>query len=144
MADFEGNGRKRLIEAEEEDDTLFPVRGKSCSTKAMPALGKKFSTYKQFALASLDEIYTPQCLESAYRFAATTLESAVLINDGSGNFTFGKLPRVTQISPGFGVQLTEIDGDGNADAIIAQNFFSPQAETSNLRRGPEPSVVGQW
>ena len=140
--DFEGNGRKRLIEAEEENDTLFPVRGKSCSTNAMPSLAKKYDTYKQFAIASLEDIYTPKCLNSAYRFAATSLESTVLINDGKGHFTFGELPRITQISPGFGVQLTEIDGDGNADAIIAQNFFSPQAETGNFDGGLSQLLLG--
>ena len=140
--DFEGNGRKRLVEAEEENDTLFPVRGKSCSTKAMPSLGDKYGTYKDFAIASLEDIYTPKCLNEAYRFAANTLESTVLINDGLGHFTFGKLPRIAQISPGFGVQLTEVNGDGNADAIIAQNFFSPQAETGNFDGGLSQLLLG--
>ena len=141
--DFEGNGRKRLIEAEEEDDTLFPVRGKSCSTKAMPSLGKKYGSYKDFALASLEDIYTPQCLQSAFRFDANSLESMVLINDGKGNFTFQSLPRVVQISPGFAVYLTEIDGDGNADAVITQNFFSPQLETGNFDGGLSQMLKGQ-
>ncbi len=140
--DFEGDGKNRLVEAEEEDDTLFPVRGKSCSTRAIPSLARKFGTYKQFALASLEDIYSPECLDAAHRFAATTLESSVLINDGKGHFTFQSLPRLAQISPGFAVQLTEIDGDGNADAIIAQNFFSPQAETGNYDGGLSLLLLG--
>ncbi|MDB4766927.1 CRTAC1 family protein, partial [bacterium] len=141
--DFEGNGRKRLIEAEEEDNTLFPVRGKSCSTKAMPSLANKYGTYKDFALASLEDIYTPQCLESAFRFDANSLETVVLINDGTGGFTFQSLPRIVQISPGFAVHLTEIDGDGNADAVITQNFFSPQLETGNFDGGLSQMLKGQ-
>ncbi|MDA7916939.1 FG-GAP-like repeat-containing protein [Akkermansiaceae bacterium] len=140
--DFEGNGKKRLIEAEEEGETLFPVRGKSCSTAAMPSLGKKFGTYKAFALASLEEIYTPESLKSADRFAVDTLESGVLINDGRGHFKFQALPRIAQISPGFGVQLMEVDGDGNADVIIAQNFFSPQLETGNCDGGLSLLLLG--
>jgi hypothetical protein len=140
--DFEGNGKKRLIEAEEEDNTLFPVRGKSCSTNAIPSLAKKFDSYKLFALSSLEEIYTPKCLNSAHRFAATTLESTALINDGSGRFTFLPLPRLAQISPGFGVQLTEVNGDGYADALIAQNFFSPQPETGNFDGGLSLLLLG--
>jgi len=141
--DFEGNGKKRLIEAEEEDDTLFPVRGKSCSTNAMPSLGKKYESYKSFALSSLEDIYTPQCLNSANRFAANTLESSALINDGSGHFTFRPLPRLAQISPGFAVQLTEVNGDGHADAVIAQNFFSPQPETGNFDGGLSVLLLGK-
>lgn len=140
--DFEGNGRKRLVEAEEEDNTLFPVRGKSCSTNAIPSLGKKFDSYKLFALSSLEDIYTPKCLDSAHRFSANTLESSVLINDGSGHFTFRPLPRFAQISPGFAVQLTEVNGDGYADALIAQNFFSPQSETGNFDGGLSVLLLG--
>ncbi len=140
--DFEGNGKKRLVEAEEEGETLFPLRGKSCSTAAMPFLGKKFGSYKSFALASLEDIYTPECLETAERFSVNTLESGVLLNDGKGHFKFQALPRIAQISPGFGVQVTEVNGDGNADVIIAQNFFSPQLETGNCDGGLSLLLLG--
>ena len=113
--DFEGNGRRRLVEAEFESDTLFPVRGKSCSTHDMPVLGERFETYHDFALASVAEIYTPQCLESAHRFAANTLASGVLLNDGTGRFEFHPLPRIAQIAPAFGVSVTEVDSDGLPD-----------------------------
>ncbi|MEM7317337.1 MAG: FG-GAP-like repeat-containing protein, partial [Planctomycetota bacterium] len=51
--DFENSGRSRLVEAEFEDETLFPVRGKSCSTRAMPFLGDKYNKFHDFAVASL-------------------------------------------------------------------------------------------
>jgi hypothetical protein len=57
--DFEGQGRATLVEAEHEDTVLHPVRGKSCSTRAMPFLGKKFTTYRDFAQATLGEITRP-------------------------------------------------------------------------------------
>ncbi|MCA9189710.1 MAG: VCBS repeat-containing protein, partial [Planctomycetales bacterium] len=46
--DFSGDGQRHLIEAEFEDTTLFPVRGKSCSTNAMPHLANKFPTFHDF------------------------------------------------------------------------------------------------
>lgn len=124
--DFERNGKMRLVEAEYEDETLFPIRGKSCSTRAMPHLVDKFASYRDFAMASLQEIYTPDCLGEAHRYAATTLSSGLLINDGSGRFSFRELPRLAQISPGFGVVLTEVNGDGFPDLYLVQNFFSPK------------------
>ena len=113
--DFDGTGNMNLIEAEFEDESLFPVRGRSCSSNAIPSLRQKFDSYKSFALAELDEIYETQRLENAHRFAATTLESGVLINDGSGRFEFRPLPRLAQVAPSFGVVLTELDGDGHCD-----------------------------
>jgi hypothetical protein len=133
--DFENNGAMRLVEAEYEDEHLFPIRGKSCSTKAMPSLGGKFTTYKSFALADLNKLYSKKCLNDAHRFAVTTLESGVLINDGKGRFTFKPLPRLAQIAPGFGVVFTEIDGDGRPDLCLVQNFYSPQAETGQMDGG---------
>ncbi len=133
--DFEGTGKFSLVEGKFEGATLFPVRGRSCSSNRMPFIADKFPTYKAFALAPLQDIYTPSKLKDAHRFAATMLESVVLINDGRGSFTVKPLPRVAQVSPGFGVVLTELDGDGHVDLCIAQNFFTPQIETPRMAGG---------
>ena len=64
--DFEQSGHRHLIEAEYEDNQLFPIRGRSCSSQAMPFLRKKFKTYHEFALADLDDLYTERCLDDAH------------------------------------------------------------------------------
>ena len=133
--DFERNGRMRLVEAEFEDETLFPIRGKSCSTHAMPFLGNKYKSYRDFALADLSDLYSDECLKESHRFAATTLESGVLINDGNFRFRFAPLPRLAQISPSFGVAISELNGDTSPDLLIAQNFHSPQVETGKMDGG---------
>ena len=107
----------------------------SCSTQAVPALSERFPTFKRFALASLQEIYTPQRLEDAQRFEANTLESGILINNGHGELTFRPLPRLAQASPAFGVVLSDVDGDGALDLYLTQNFFSPQPETGRMDGG---------
>ena len=141
--DFEGTGRMRLVEAEYEDGHLFPIRGKSCSTRAMPFLGQKFQTYKSFALAELPELYTLECLNKSHRFAATTLESGVLVNDGKGRFAFRPLPRLAQIAPAFGVVITEVNGDTRPDVYIVHNFFSPQLETGRMDGGLSLLLTGR-
>lgn len=133
--DLDGSGKTAIVEAEFEGNVCYPVRGKSCSTAAMPSLGKKFPTYNKFALASLKDIYTDARLSSAKRFEANELQSGVLINDGNARFTFLALPRLAQAAPGFGVALTDFDGDGHVDACVAQNFFGPQVETGNMDGG---------
>jgi hypothetical protein len=133
--DFDNSGTMNLVEAEFENDVLYPVRGRSCSSNAMPFLRQKFESYKSFALAELIEIYEPQCLETAQRFAVTTLESGVMINDGTGRFQFRPLPRIAQVAPAFGVVLTELNGDDDCDLYLAQNFFTPQLETGRMDGG---------
>lgn len=140
--DFEKNGRMRLVEAEYEDETLFPVRGKSCSTNAMPFLGNKYDKFHDFAVASLQEIYTPQNLESSHRYAANTLDSGIWINDGEGKFTFATLPTLAQAAPVFGVQFGHFNEDSHLDILLAQNFYGPQLETGRADGGVGVILAG--
>ena len=133
--DFEKNGNLQLVEAEYESGVLFPIRGKSCSSQAMPHLKTKFTTFQAFAKATLDEIYTPTNLDASHQFSVNTLESGLLINDGRGVFTFRPLPWMAQIAPCFGATVTDADADGHADVLLAQNFFGPQVETGRFDGG---------
>ena len=125
----------RLVEAGYEGSNLYPVRGKSCSTDAMPHLALNFDTFHKFASSSLGQIYSSRDLKSAHRYEVNSLESGVLINDGNGDFVFASLPQIAQAAPGFGAVLTEVDGDGNLDLYIVQNFFGPQPETGRMDGG---------
>lgn len=140
--DFGRNGKMSLVEAEFEDETLFPIRGKSCSTQAMPFLADRFKTYESFAAAPLEGLYTPECLSESHRFAATTLSSGVFINRGGQGFEFHPLPRLAQIAPSFGIVVTEVNGDGHADLFFVQNFFSPQWETGRMDGGLSLLLTG--
>ncbi len=130
-----GTGDERLIEAKYENGVLLPERGKSCSTAAIPILSSKFQTYKAFAVAGLEEIYSADRLNQSLNLSATTLESGLLINDGSARFTFQSLPRFAQLAPSQGAVITDFDGDGHVDLVLAQNDFSPQRETGRLDGG---------
>ena len=139
--DFESKGTLNIIEAEFEDETLYPVRGLSCSSNAMPHLVSKFDTYTSYALADLNEIYEPKCLNESKRYEANTLESGVFINDG-GKFTFKPFPRLAQVAPGFGVVAGDFDGDSYADLYAVQNFYGPQAETGRMAGGVSVLLKG--
>jgi hypothetical protein len=140
--DFGKQGKDCVVEAEYENDTLYPVRGRSCSSHAMPFLFDKFQTYRGFAGASLTDIYSPKTLSKSEQFAASELRSAILINDGKAHFTFQPLPRIAQIAPGFGVDFCDIDGDGHDDLYILQNFDGSQAETGRMAGGVSQLLKG--
>ena len=129
--DVDGSGKRNLVEAKFDRslNCLLPRRGLSCSSLAMPKLLQKVNTYESWASSALDEIYEKARLESALKLEATTLESVVLINDGEGRFTLQALPALAQIAPIYGIALSDFDGDGFTDAVLAQNFFPTQQET---------------
>ncbi|GAB5559728.1 MAG: VCBS repeat-containing protein [Synoicihabitans sp.] len=122
--DFEGTGTCEIVEAEYEGDSLFPVRGRSCSSRAMPSLTKKFPTFRDFGAALLPEIYAPDKLEESLRLSVTQLASGVFENLGNGRFEFTPFPRsAAQAAPVFGLAQT------GQHVLALQNFHGPQVET---------------
>ncbi|MDG2014394.1 MAG: FG-GAP-like repeat-containing protein, partial [Pirellulaceae bacterium] len=140
--DFDKNGTLDLVEAEYEGDICYPIRGRSCSSHAMPFLKEKFPTYHEFALADVGQIYSEDSLDDSLRYTANQLQSVLLVNDGSGKFELRALPRMVQISPGFGTALRDFNGDGNLDLCIAQNFMNPQPETGQMDGGLSTLLLG--
>ena len=133
-ADFDGNGTMDLVEAEYEGNAEFPMRGRSCSSNCMPFIAEKFGTFHEFALAEVSDIYDTD--EKATPFLEVTeLQSVIIWNDGENKFRIQPLPRMAQISPGFGVAASDINGDGHLDIFMTQNFFGPQPETGFMDGG---------
>lgn len=134
-SDFAGAGRIDIVEAHHEGEALVPVRGRSCSSHAMPFLKEKFTSYAAFARASLPEIYTPEKLNTSIQLQANTLATMLFLNDGKAGFTAAALPLLAQLAPASGVVLHDFDGDGHLDAVIPQGFYLAQRETGRLNAG---------
>ena len=123
FGDFDDNGTRDLVEAKYEGDNLLPVRGRSCSSQAMPFLAQKFPTYDQFASSLLKDIYPAEKLSTCGQLEATTLASSLLRNDGKGRFTIEELPRRAQLAPIFGmVALGDL-------LVCAENSYAGEPET---------------
>ncbi|MGI9245079.1 MAG: FG-GAP-like repeat-containing protein [Verrucomicrobiales bacterium] len=133
FGDVDGSGVRRILEAEHEGDKILPIRGLSCSSRAMPFLNEKAPKFHDFASATLSELYKD--LGKATRYEANTLSSGILVNDGAGAFEFRELPAMAQVAPVFGIALADTDADGILDIYLAQNDFSPQPETGRMDGG---------
>ncbi len=135
--DLDAGGKDHIIEAsfDEHSGDLLPRRGLSCSSRAMPSLLKITPTFEAFARSTVENLYTPKRVSSARRFEVNTLESMALINSGDGRFQWVKLPWLAQVAPVFGIVLGDLDADGFVDAVLAQNFYSPQQETGPMDGG---------
>ena len=112
----------------------------------MPIIKEKFPTYHDFAISSVEEIYTEDLLSSAEKLEVNELASGVLVNrtDVNGNisFEFQPLPRVLQASPVFGSSLCDVNGDGFLDLYAVQNFSGPQRETGYMHGGVSQLMLG--
>ena len=66
-----------------------------------------------------------------------------LLNDGTGVFTSLPLPTLAQVSPSYGVVVTEVNGDQHPDIYLVQNFFTAQVETGRMDGGMSLLLLGQ-
>jgi hypothetical protein len=140
--DFEGYGDFHIVEAAKVGDAMWPIRGRSSAINAIPTFAERFKTFHDFAVADLEDIYTPERLKESLKLEVNELRSGLLLNDGAGRFEFRPLPALAQVSPGFGVVFCYADDDSNVDLYLVQNFFSPQRETGRMDGGLSALLLG--
>lgn len=137
--DFDGSGLANIVEAyfveEQGKKTAYPRATFHDAHFAMPFVADRLQTYHNYASAPLTGIYPFEKLQSARRLVANCMDSSVFLNDGSGRFVREALPRLAQISPGFGIVLRDVDLDGRPDCLLVHNHFNPTEEIGEMAMG---------
>lgn len=142
-SDFGNKGELQLVEAKCKDGKLLPVRGRSCSTTAMPHLLKNAPSYTAFASKTLSELYTKDALTEATKLEANTLATMIFRNDGKGQFTAEPLSTLSQLAPVMSIALSDFNNDGKTDIALGQNFNAAQRETGRMNAGLSVILLGQ-
>ena len=132
--DFDSNGSNDIVLGYFNDDTLYPVRGRECSSEQIPGLAKIFPTYDDFGKATLRDVYGDK-LDNALHYQIDTFESSILYNNGSGDFSLVSLPVEAQSSPINGILAKDFDSDGALDLLLAGNLHVSEVETGRADSG---------
>lgn len=127
--DFDENGQLDIVLGYHDNQQLFPLRGRECSSDQMPYLKEKFPTYHEFGSANLNEVYGTKKLQEALHLKANTFASIIVQNEGNNNFNIIALPNRAQLSSVNGIITRDIDQDGHKDIIIAGNMYQSEIET---------------
>nr|WP_294946288.1 VCBS repeat-containing protein [uncultured Mucilaginibacter sp.] len=105
----------------------FPVQGRDDMLKQMISMKKKYTNFKSYATATMDDILTPEQRKGALRLKANMLKSCYIRNDGNGKFALIPLPVEAQVSVLNGMETGDFDGDGNLDVVMNGNDFGTEA-----------------
>ena len=124
VKDFDGNGSTEQVLAYKRDDKWYPLNGKDELGKQMPGIiNKRFTTYKDFAGKTLEQVFKADELEGSTQKTVNTFESVYVENRGKDGFVATALPREAQFSKVFAITAGDFDGDGKLDAICGGNFY---------------------
>lgn len=126
--DLNNDGKPEIILAKEIEGSLFPVRGKECSTEQLPMVSEKFTSFNEFANQDLFGIYGEE-LKEASKLQATMFESSVFLQN-ENDFEIKILPIEAQFSTVNGISISDINKDGSLDLILAGNMYESEIETT--------------
>lgn len=128
--DFDDNGTNDIVLGYYNNQDLFPLRGRECSSNQMPFIKEKFPTYDEFGLAKLRDIYSAEKLNIALHLKAHTFASVYLENLGNGQFSMIELPKQAQISSINNILIIDFNKDGLKDVLVAGNMYQSEIETT--------------
>jgi enediyne biosynthesis protein E4 len=133
--DFDGNGTIEALDNYFDPDTKnwMPWCPALTAMKATPWLQERFRNHQAFGMATVSDVVGDRA-SAAKVLEANWLETTVFLNRGK-NFEARVLPREAQCSPVFGISVADMDGDGNDDIFLAQNFFATDGDTSRYDAG---------
>jgi enediyne biosynthesis protein E4 len=107
----------------------YPTEGRDDMIKQMPGIRRQFPTYKSFALATIQDILSPEELKGALVLHANNFNSCYIENMGNGKFKMEPLPLQAQVAPIYGMVTGDFNGDGNLDLALCGNDYGTEVNT---------------
>lgn len=128
--DFDNNGSIDPVLAcyqresmESDEKRLYPVHFWDELNSQSPKFRKKFSSYKQYSKATINQVLTDDDLKGATVLEANTMASSYIENLGNGKFKMRPLPTSAQFAPVNGMVTTDLNNDNNLDILMVGNNY---------------------
>lgn len=128
-SDFDQNGHYDIVLAYPEEGTVYPLRGRECSSNQVPSIKEKFKSYHDFGQASIADIYGADQLSNALHKQVKNFASSYFENLGNGKFSVRPLPVMAQLSSVNDIQMLDANGNGKTDLLLAGNNYTAEVET---------------
>jgi hypothetical protein len=119
--DFDNNGSVDPVLCYYINGVSYPAASRDDITDQLPGLKKKFLEYKDYANATINDLFTEDQLKGADVLKAETMETVYLENTGNNGFAPHTLPLQAQYAPVYAIAATDINQDGKKDILLAGN-----------------------
>jgi hypothetical protein len=128
--DFDGNGSIDPIIAcymresmKSDVKKLYPVHFWDELNTQSPKFRNKFSRYRQYSKATVEQLLPPEDMDGAMILEATHMETSYLENLGQNKFQLHALPAPAQVAPVNGMITKDVNEDGNPDLLMVGNDY---------------------
>lgn len=119
--DFDKNGSVDPVLCYYINGVSYPALSRDDMTEQLPILKKKFLEYKDYANATINDVFTSGELKDAGILKAENMQTVYLENQGSKGFLLHQLPIQAQYAPVYGIVMEDVNSDGKKDILLAGN-----------------------
>ena len=127
--DFDYSGSNDIVLGYYNQGTLYPVRGKQCSSEQIPSINDKVKSYNEFGQLNLEQIYGNDKLNSSTHYNATNFKTSIFKNVNGETFDVESLTNDVQFAPTNAILNLDINKDGFNDLIAVGNHYPVEVET---------------
>ena len=127
--DFDRSGTNDIVLGYYNEGSLYPVRGKQCSSEQLPSIDDKIKSYTEFGSLNLAQIYGNENLEKSIHYSATNFYTSVFKNINGTSFQMDKLPSQNQFAPVNGIVGIDLNNDSLKDLVMIGNHHPVEVET---------------
>ena len=139
--DFDRNDAIDPVLAYYENHKIYPLIQKDVIIKQMPSLKKRFIYAREYAAATINDVFDKKDLDEALVMSAFVLETCWWENQG-GRFVRHILPIQAQVAPVFGILVHDFNADGYPDILLAGNKYGIEVETGRCDAGNGTLLAG--
>ncbi|WP_197539154.1 VCBS repeat-containing protein [Formosa agariphila] len=134
-ADFDENGSNDIVFTYNKKGKQVPLRGRECSSQQVPAIAKRYKTFRAFAKADLQDIYGNAPLKNALHYTTDTFSHFWFENENGKTFSSHELPMESQLSTITCIEQIDYNNDEYPDLMVFGNLFQAEAETPRSDSG---------
>ncbi len=135
--DFDNNGFIDPVSTYYIQGKNYPIYHRNLMIDQMPYLHSKYKFYEDYALATINDMFSEAQIEGAYLAKSNYFETSYIENLGDGKFKIHALPIEAQFAPIFGLLANDYNNDGNLDILLIGNSYS-----SNVADGQFDASIG--
>lgn len=129
--DFDNNGSIDPFFNFYIKDTSYPFVSRDEINEQMYAMRRKFSSYKNYADATMQNIVSADDLQKAGKLTADELRTTCFLNNG-GKFVADELPLQAQFSVTTNIITADFDGDGFIDILLLGNHTDNRLKLGSI------------